>query len=108
MVDQQDFTKAWNMDQIILAPGTASLLIAHYRRREQELLEAGNRYLERARTVERKLEKAREVMEPFSVMAGELFARNWKDKGVVVFFDEKHKLTFADFRAIRSLMEKPE
>lgn len=47
-----DLTKDWNIDQVLLAPGCVAEIIAHYRRREQELLEANNRYLERARAAE--------------------------------------------------------
>lgn len=47
-----DITKDWNIDQVLLAPGCVADIIAHYRRREQDLLEANNRYLERARAAE--------------------------------------------------------
>lgn len=62
MVDHRDFTKEWSMDQVILAPGTASLLIAHFRRREQDLLKANNRYLERARAAEAAIACSRAII----------------------------------------------
>ncbi len=55
------------------------------------------------------LAEARKVIEPFSVMAGELFARNFNDpENVIVFHaaDKTHvKLTFKDFRAARAWAE---
>ncbi len=60
----------------------------------------------RAEAAEALLKEAGEALEPFSMMAGELFARNWEDNGVVVMFDEAHKLTFKDFRAARAIHDK--
>lgn len=41
-----------------------------------------------------------EALEPFKVMSGELFARNWNKEDVVVALDnpgDPHRLTFGDF-----------
>lgn len=44
--------EGWTLDRVMLRPGTALEELLYYRRRVQELLEAANRYLERARAAE--------------------------------------------------------
>lgn len=50
------------------------------------------------------------AMEPFSAMAGELFARGYNDNDVVMapFPDAPIRLTFADFRRLRVAIAKAE
>lgn len=58
---------------------------------------------------ERLVEEAGKALEPFSDVAGEMFARNWEDPRVVVALDnpdDAHCVTYADFRAARSLLDK--
>ncbi len=56
------------------------------------------------------VEEAERVLEPFSIMAGELFARNFVDNEKVIVMqaaDRSHiKVTFRDFRAARSLRDR--
>ncbi len=50
------------------------------------------------------IDRLRAALKPFSEMAGELFARNWNNDGVVVALDnpgDSHRLTARDFFAAR-------
>lgn len=51
-MDHDASTNDWNLDRIIIHPGHALEYIKTFQRRERDLLEANNRYLERARTAE--------------------------------------------------------
>ena len=53
------------------------------------------------------LEQAEAVLEPFSEMAGEMFARNWNKDSVAISFvgvDGTIRLTFAEFMGARSTL----
>lgn len=53
------------------------------------------------------LEQAEAVLEPFSEMAGEMFARNWNKDSVAISFvgvDGPIRLTFAEFMGARSTL----
>jgi hypothetical protein len=49
----------WTMDRILTNPGEALDRLRSFAKREQDLLEANNRYLERARNAEAALAKFR-------------------------------------------------
>jgi hypothetical protein len=60
--------------------------------------------VQRASTAEAEAATLREALEPFSDMAGELFARNWNASDVVIALDnpdDPHRLTAGDFFALR-------
>lgn len=48
----EPIVEGWTLDRVMLRPGAALEELLYYRRRVQELLEAANRYLERARAAE--------------------------------------------------------
>jgi prophage DNA circulation protein len=63
---------------------------------------------DRATTAEAALAKARKVIEPFSDMAGELFARNWNNSDVVIAFNTPNnprRITFKDFCNARQWLQ---
>ena len=58
-----------------------------------------------------RIERLRAALRPFSIMAGEMFARNWNKDGVAISFvgkDGPIRLTFTDFLAARAALEDGE
>lgn len=53
--------------------------------------------------------RAEEALAPFDEMAGEMFARNWNDDGVVISFITQNgplKLTFKEFHTVHTALSK--
>ena len=58
-----------------------------------------------------RIERLKAALRPFSIMAGEMFARNWNKDGVAISFvgkDGPIRLTFTDFLAARAALEDGE
>ncbi|MCO5730121.1 hypothetical protein [Rhizobium sp. SSA_523] len=72
----RDLAIDWDMDKILLMPGRAISVLRFYRHRVNELLEASNRYLERARAAEAELLRLATPPSPQTLVDGfELSAR---------------------------------
>lgn len=64
-----------------------------------------------AATNKARIERLEAALRPFSIMAGEMFARNWNKDGVAISFvgkDGPIRLTFTDFLAARAALEDGE
>jgi hypothetical protein len=61
-----------------------------------------------ARDMEDEIDRLREALMPFSIMAGLMFARNWNDDSAAISFvtpDGPIRLTFKEFREARAALK---